>query len=234
MIAKEVFQLEERLVISHNLAEEWVVCVFYERLLDRIFVACDTSIYVYDYETGDRIDSFYNIHELPITCITFYEPFEYLITGGKDGTIIGTGFPVHKDTLTKDLVYNMNQERLYSFNTNGDVIVFDSHANPFKILDIWEMSKLSSRDLIVCICGIDIYNHRTGDNLEVDHRLRKIRRAPSFILVGGTESGQILNIDVEQRGRTEILVQAHTARVTMLNFDPLALRLVSGGNGMAA
>lgn len=42
---------------------------------------------MFDFETGAMIDSYNQIHELSITCISFYEPSEYLITGAKDGTI---------------------------------------------------------------------------------------------------------------------------------------------------
>ncbi|KAL2916841.1 hypothetical protein HK105_203620 [Polyrhizophydium stewartii] len=374
MIHKEVYDLVEKRVITHNLAEEWVSFVYYERLLDRIFAACDTNLYVYDYETCDRIDNFYNIHDLAITCAIFYEPFEYIITGGKDGSIkvwnarkylmfdfhdhfnaitslllmekgceaspgsipvvlsssldatirmwnfetgqclyrldtqlpclgmafikrnhfyhytkasiqqwninryqltfvffrstpfiirrvthpskpariltavadgsikmispvtgivIGTGFPVHKDTVTRDLAWNMSSDVLYSFNNNGDIVVYGCNANPFKILDIWELSKSSTREQVECVCGLDFYNHVMGISYEADHRIiPKSRRIPKFFLVAGTESGQILNLDLDQRGKAEFLVQAHTARITMLSFDPKAVLLISGGQDM--
>ena len=81
------YELRERLAITKNLQEDWVTFVHYERVLDRFFAACDTNLYVYDQVTGERIDSYYNVHHLPITCVTYYEPSEYLITGGKDGGI---------------------------------------------------------------------------------------------------------------------------------------------------
>ncbi|KAI8926073.1 WD40-repeat-containing domain protein [Entophlyctis helioformis] len=381
-IHMEVYNLEERRVITHNLEEEWVAFVYYDRLLDRIFAACDSNLYasghdrhafirIYDYASGERIDNFYNIHELGITCVTFYEPFEYIITGGKDGSIkiwnarkflmfdfhehfnaitgmallekgcegspgsiplllsssldatirmwnfetgqslyrldthqpclgisfikknhfyhytntsvqlwnvnryqltfvffrstplimrrvthpgkppriltaiadgsvkmispvtgivIATGFPVHKDAITKEIAYNMSSETLYSFNTNGDIILYDSNANPFKILDIWELSKTPGREQITCICGLEFYNHKMGSNADADRRIvPKSRRTPKFFLVAGSENGQILLLDLEQRGKQELLVQAHSAKITMLAFDPHNLYLISGG-----
>ncbi|KAL5033244.1 hypothetical protein BDV3_000251 [Batrachochytrium dendrobatidis] len=370
LIHKELFILSNPRAIIRNLEEEWVTFIYYERLLDRFFAVCDTSLYVYDYESGDRIDSFHNIHELAITCIVFYEPFEYIITGGKDGSIkiwnarkylmfdfhehfnaitglllvekgceaspgsvpvllsssldatirmwnfetgqslyrldtnlpclgiafiksnhfyhytkadiqlwninryqltfaffrstpfiikrvthptkpariltavadgslkmispvsgivIGTGFPIHKDTQTKDVAWNMNSENLYSFNTNGDIVVYSCNANPFKIFDVWELSKLVNREKIECICGLDFYNHIMGISAGADIRIvPKSKKIPAFFLVAGTESGQIINLNLDQRGKQELLCQAHSARITMLNFDPKDLVLVSG------
>ncbi|KAI8916029.1 WD40-repeat-containing domain protein [Gorgonomyces haynaldii] len=75
----------ERLHIP--LPEEWCTCVYYDRMWNRIFGACGTNLYVFDFVNGERLDNYYDIHELTITCIAFYEPMEYLITGAKDGTI---------------------------------------------------------------------------------------------------------------------------------------------------
>ena len=77
--------LKERLYIP--LEDEWVTCVYYDRMWNRIFAACGTNLYVFDFDNGERLDNYYDIHELSITSIVFYEPFEYLITGGKDGSI---------------------------------------------------------------------------------------------------------------------------------------------------
>lgn len=33
------------------------------------------------------VQNYYSIHELSITCIEYYEPYDYLITGGKEGSI---------------------------------------------------------------------------------------------------------------------------------------------------
>ncbi|KAJ3320049.1 hypothetical protein HDV06_005699 [Boothiomyces sp. JEL0866] len=83
----EIYVLNQILEITTNLDEEWITCVYYEHSKERIFAGCGTNLYVFDYHTGERIDNYYDIHELSITFITYYEPNEYLITGAKDGTI---------------------------------------------------------------------------------------------------------------------------------------------------
>ncbi|KAJ3268821.1 WD repeat-containing protein 87 [Terramyces sp. JEL0728] len=83
----EIYVLYQILEISVGLDEEWITCVYYDHSKERIFAGCGTNLYVFDYHSGERIDNYYDIHELSITFITYYEPNEYLITGAKDGTI---------------------------------------------------------------------------------------------------------------------------------------------------
>ncbi|KAJ3256462.1 hypothetical protein HK103_005460 [Boothiomyces macroporosus] len=83
----EIYVLHQLLEISANLDEEWITCMYYDHSKERIYAGCGTNLYVFDYHTGERMDNYYDIHELSITCITYYEPNEYLITGAKDGTI---------------------------------------------------------------------------------------------------------------------------------------------------
>ncbi|KAJ1328471.1 hypothetical protein BSLG_010203 [Batrachochytrium salamandrivorans] len=114
------------------------------------------------------------------------------------GNIIGTGFPIHKDTISKDIAWNMNSE-------------------------------LTSHEKIECICGLDFYNHKLGINTESDTRIiTKSKKIPDFFFISGTESGQIINLNLEQRGKQEFIIQAHAAQITMLSFDPQNVVLVSG------
>jgi len=38
-----------------------------------------------DMKTWKKKDFYKDLHEIGITCLTYYHPLEYLITGGKDG-----------------------------------------------------------------------------------------------------------------------------------------------------
>jgi WD40 repeat protein len=62
---------------------------------------------VFDYVTGHKIDTYDQIHELSITCISFYEPSEYLITGAKDGSI---------------KVWNVRKSLLFDFHDHYNAI----------------------------------------------------------------------------------------------------------------
>lgn len=83
----DIYVLQEHKLIEEGLEEEWVTSLFFDQSKNRIFAACGTNLYVFNLETAKRIDTYYDIHELSITCINYYEPSEYLITAAKDGTI---------------------------------------------------------------------------------------------------------------------------------------------------
>lgn len=82
---QDPFHLEQRLYIP--IEDEWVNCVFYDEMWNRILGSWGTNLKVFDFKNGHLLDNYYDIHEQTITCIAFYEPCEYLLTGGKDGTI---------------------------------------------------------------------------------------------------------------------------------------------------
>ncbi|KAI9190859.1 uncharacterized protein BJ171DRAFT_605914 [Polychytrium aggregatum] len=84
---REIFTLSERTSISDLADDEWVVCLHYQTSLDLLLFSCESTLYVYKYSTGRRLDKLFNIHEMSITSIQYYEPLSYIITGGKDGKI---------------------------------------------------------------------------------------------------------------------------------------------------
>ncbi|KAJ3153369.1 WD repeat-containing protein 87 [Irineochytrium annulatum] len=76
-----------RLIIDDLATEEWVTHTLCYQKTNRLYAACENNVLVYDYITGKRIESLRNVHELSISCMCFYEPFEYLITGSRDASI---------------------------------------------------------------------------------------------------------------------------------------------------
>ncbi|TPX57208.1 hypothetical protein PhCBS80983_g03982 [Powellomyces hirtus] len=72
----------------HDLAdEEWVSYILYDATGERCYAAVDSSVYVYDWTTGDRLETLQNIHEMSVTCLAYHKRLEYLISGSKDGEI---------------------------------------------------------------------------------------------------------------------------------------------------
>ncbi|KAI8848626.1 hypothetical protein BC829DRAFT_417412 [Chytridium lagenaria] len=76
-----------RLVIDDLATDEWVTHTIYHRKNNRLYVACENHIMIYDYNTGKRIETIRNAHELSISAMCIYEPLEYLITGSRDSAI---------------------------------------------------------------------------------------------------------------------------------------------------
>ncbi|KAI9220042.1 WD40-repeat-containing domain protein [Blastocladiella britannica] len=79
--------LNPRLVLRNLGEDEWVGKIMFRASMRRLYVACDVTINIFDYDSGERVDSLTNLHELAITALTIHEPTELLITGCKDGSI---------------------------------------------------------------------------------------------------------------------------------------------------
>ncbi|KAH9248409.1 hypothetical protein BASA81_013949 [Batrachochytrium salamandrivorans] len=292
MIHKEVYQLVEIRVISINLEEEWVTFVYYERLMDRFFAVCDTSLFIYDYNTCDRIDSFHNIHDLVITCTVFYEPFQYIITGGKDGSIkvwnarkyLMFDFHDHFNEITGIILAEKGCEaspgsipvlisssldatvRMWNFETGqslyrihthlpclGIAFIKKSHFYHYTKADVqlWNINRYQltfsffrstpflvrrvthprkpARILTAVSDGsIKMISPVSGNIIGTGFPIHKDTISKDIAWNMNSESGQIINLNLEQRGKQEFIIQAHAAQITMLSFDPQNVVLVSG------
>ncbi|KAJ3361930.1 WD repeat-containing protein 87 [Allomyces javanicus] len=76
-----------RLTITDLTEDDWVSKTMHRASQNRLYVACDGNIYVYDYDSGKRIDMMLQIHDITITALAVHEPSDFLVTGAKDGTI---------------------------------------------------------------------------------------------------------------------------------------------------
>ena len=85
-LKNDIYLLTEKRTIRLD-DEDWVSFVLYEKSQDKLYCAVETSIFVFNYLTGTLIDIFRDSHEMSITCIAYYAPFNYLLTAGKDGKI---------------------------------------------------------------------------------------------------------------------------------------------------
>ncbi|KAJ2998130.1 WD repeat-containing protein 87 [Globomyces sp. JEL0801] len=103
----EIHVLKEVLEIKEGLEEEWITCVYYDPHRRKIYAGCGVNLFVFAGQTGERVDNYYDIHELSITCIAFYDASEYLITGAKDGTI---------------KIWNARKSRLFDFHDHFNSI----------------------------------------------------------------------------------------------------------------
>ncbi|KAJ3155000.1 WD repeat-containing protein 87, partial [Irineochytrium annulatum] len=375
---QDTYTLIQKMEIPTMDPEEWVAFVKWERVLDRIIAACESNIYIYDYETGAPMETMKQVHEMSITSCVFYEPAEYLITAGKcgkvkvwnsqaflihefeshynsvtslllleqvceaapgtlpvvvssslDGTIrmwnfetgtciyrldtgsevlgmgvmkrdtlfhfsrhdvqiwnvnrvcknfsflnarplllarydrgglgpprllvgsldgsvklvspvngdvLMTGFPVIKDFGMTDLIYDREQEKIYSRNANADIIVYDVSINPMKITSIWKSSRFT--ECITCLVGVEFLGEDEWecpyvDDEDYDFVAAKVPSrahlfSQDFYLLGGTENGQIMSLNYHTEGRQEPIVQAHTATINVMRWDHLNHKILTG------
>ncbi|ORX55460.1 hypothetical protein BCR36DRAFT_410381 [Piromyces finnis] len=81
------YQIQEKVVIDNLDPDAWITNLYIERKNNILYAASDVNLYKIDMKTWEKKECYKNLHEIGITCLTFYQPLEYLITGGKDGKI---------------------------------------------------------------------------------------------------------------------------------------------------
>ncbi|KAJ3178754.1 WD repeat-containing protein 87 [Geranomyces variabilis] len=76
-----------RLTIQDLQEDDWVSHTVYSTQNNHLYAGVGNMIYVYDYRTGERVESMREVHELSITAMAIFEPFGFLITASRDCTI---------------------------------------------------------------------------------------------------------------------------------------------------
>jgi hypothetical protein len=143
---------------------------------------------------------------------------------------------------------------IYCLNTNDDLVSYDSHSNPFRIVKIQELTsntKLikenANHEVFNCAQEGSFYKYIPGTDHNADSRIMDgITPIRDFLLFTGTLSGYtdyLLKTNLLCRckhGRqtwislsgTSFLRKAHSAAVNMLRYDEKKVLLLSAGAGM--
>ena len=74
--SRDDYKLVERLIISDLQDDEWANFVCYEPSLNAILAAVDLSIHVYDFDSGKRINTIKNCHDMTVTVVDYYAPYK--------------------------------------------------------------------------------------------------------------------------------------------------------------
>ncbi|KAI8922681.1 hypothetical protein BC831DRAFT_418144 [Entophlyctis helioformis] len=153
-----------------------------------------------------------HIQGLPARILAVASDGSVSLVSARTGERLITAFPVMADTMVVDGIYDISQDRVYILTTNGDITVFSSMSNPCTIVDEWRY--IAQQEKMTSIQGVPV----RVDVMNVpDHNDKPVT---IFLLVGGTESGQIVCRDVRQHGKQECLVQAHTGSINSILVDP--------------
>ncbi|KAI8823377.1 uncharacterized protein EV422DRAFT_565327 [Fimicolochytrium jonesii] len=132
------------------------------------------------------------------------------------GATLTTCFPVHKDVSILSAAADLHHGFIYGLLSSGEVAVWETgRSNPAVLKGVWE--EIQPRDRCAAICEVDIYNWRG-----LGRRFGRM-----FYLGVGFESGGVGWVG--EGGRLEGCVQAHTAPVLFVKFDPQRLWMISGG-----
>ncbi|KAJ3145741.1 WD repeat-containing protein 87 [Geranomyces michiganensis] len=119
--------------ISDLADEEWVSYILYDATGERCYAAVDSSVYVYDWATGDRLEALKNVHEMSVTCLAFHKRLGYLISGSKDGeskcAFLVSSLPIysfrHTNAVTALLIPYPNAPTVMSGSLDGSIRMWD-------------------------------------------------------------------------------------------------------------
>ncbi|KAI8618744.1 hypothetical protein BC830DRAFT_1107285 [Chytriomyces sp. MP71] len=122
-------------ICTHLPEKEWLTGVFYDESRHKLFAIVNSKVLVFDMQEGKEVDRWIGLSQRQITCIIYYEMYDYSILGCVDGSI---------------KVINM---------TNAMVHEFTSHTRPITALAIYPYGP------IVISCALDytvrMYNLKT-------------------------------------------------------------------------
>ena len=113
------------------------------------------------------------------------------------GAFLVTMFPIHRDTYPKNIVYDFDYDMLYSFCSNGEIVVYDTSTSPGRVVSVWESQNTSYQ--LTAICSA------TTSQRKSTRYQQRARRITS--LFAGTSDGQLVYINTASQGKLESLVQ---------------------------
>ena len=147
-----------------------------------------------------------------------------------NGLILMTAFPVFKDTTNIDTVYDGLNNRIYSLLSNGETVIYKTNTNPCVVEQVWCPYNLRARDKVLCMAGIYV-NQSNIDEQDTTICNNDTINSDVFWLVGGTDNGQLVTLDLIDNGKEHIIIQAHAAVITCINTIPQSQRIASAGEG---
>ncbi|KAJ3414229.1 hypothetical protein HDV05_006846 [Chytridiales sp. JEL 0842] len=216
-----------RLVIADLAIDEWVTHTYTFPSGNKIYAACENHVFIYDYTTGKRLESLRDIHELSISAMTFYEPFQYLITGSRDSSSMYTLLMLRHYRHTKLVEYDGYDERLLVLGTTGTIAMYDSRRNPCQVKEEWTFA--GGHERITCMTALKMLSNRPSTpGIDIDDIETETLNGPFSALLAGTDLGQISLIDINVPGGYQsIMIQAHSGEVLSISFYPELKRLIT-------
>ncbi|KAJ3107610.1 WD repeat-containing protein 87 [Phlyctochytrium planicorne] len=153
--------------------------------------------------------------------------------------VILTGFPTHKDALTKDAAYDYDASKLHK--AYSEAKMYKINYLPFFPMEILsyiaQEATLSSVDF-----GLEKYepprkkdnngDDDDDDDDDDDNDISVQDPISRLSILGGTASGQVALIEPLARGELRYLFQAHGEAVAAMRFDKLNKILITSGNDL--
>ncbi|KAI9349467.1 hypothetical protein DFJ73DRAFT_796190, partial [Zopfochytrium polystomum] len=177
----------------------------------------------------DRVE----VEDLPARILTASADGSVHLISPVTGASLLTSFPIIRDTVLRRVEYDIIAGTLWVLTKGGDIAVFSCRSNPTKIVDDWKYHPPRAR--ISCMTALRALpppiTTFSETAVESKRDLKPVQSGPVFALLAGTDSGQIVMLDVHVLGGRELtLVQAHSAEVVLISCYSQWMVVVSAGH----
>ncbi|KAI8621898.1 hypothetical protein BC830DRAFT_1214475 [Chytriomyces sp. MP71] len=138
------------------------------------------------------------------------------------GACLLTAFPVIRDSTIRSVEYDIVSNMLWVLTTVGDVFIYSTICNPCKVVDEWRSQ--AGRDLVTCMTALRV-KPKNGKR-----SLTNLKAPTVYTLFGGTETGQIVTMDIRKRGgEVNTLIQAHSSKMSAISCCSEKMQVISAG-----
>ncbi|KAJ3302755.1 WD repeat-containing protein 87 [Kappamyces sp. JEL0829] len=148
----------------------------------------------------------------------------------RTGEKLVVGDPFVAETGVKDGVYDPFQGRtcpltrgiIYALVETGDIAVYDAAFSPCTTIGRWKSNNYLDR--VTCFAGLPIQPKKMQP-MQYGHS-----KLHYFMLLCGTNSGQIVMVDPYDQGRQTFVLQAHASNILALQINKEGTFLSTAGN----
>ncbi|KAJ3271703.1 WD repeat-containing protein 87 [Terramyces sp. JEL0728] len=246
-----------KLTIHDLEIDDWITRVAVDKKRELLYAVYENHVNIYNLKSGALLEKMIDIHFASITQILLWLHFGYWITSSKDSTsnetsltslkrvsansipsrIFGFGsdgsiliisprtgqkliisFPFVRSTVIVEGVYDISQNRIYLLTDTGSIMVYTAFFSPCLMAEEWEYTVFQEK--VCCMTGLPSQEH-------FEPILHNNAKLQYFLLICGTDSGQIVTRDVRDQGFQSFVVQAHGAPCTQVLVDEKGEKLTS-------
>ncbi|KNC99867.1 uncharacterized protein SPPG_05240 [Spizellomyces punctatus DAOM BR117] len=163
---------------------------------------------------------------LPARILSIAEDGSLRLLSPVTGAVLAMGFPVMSDIATLDAVYDVTQNRAWLLSENGTIAVYGTNTNPCAIIGEWKVASykpvVANKTRIMCMAALSPWP-------PVPYYSGAALPPTVYALLGGTDTGQIVVVDIRQEGKQSIVAQAHAAEITAILYDVEKRKLFTSG-----
>ncbi|KAJ3241679.1 WD repeat-containing protein 87 [Chytriomyces hyalinus] len=138
------------------------------------------------------------------------------------GACLMTAFPVIRDCTVRSVEYDIVSNMLWALTTAGDVFVYSTVCNPCKVVDEWRVQ--AGKEVVTCMASLRV-SPKHGKR-----SLTSLKSPAIYALFGGTETGQIVTMDIRKLGGDIVTIhQAHSSKISAISCCSEKMQLFSAG-----